>query len=95
MTATGRSQLALTIGEETRHATSSGWGSSPGLFFDYTVQEGDRDEEGISIAANALALDDGGTITAADGTTDADLTHEAVADARGAKVDGSLVTPAE
>ena len=92
VTATGRSRLALTIGEETRHATSSGWGSSPGLFFDYTVQEGDRDEDGISIAANALALD-GGTIKGPDGTTDADLTHEAVADARGAKVDGSLASP--
>ena len=35
------------------------------------VQAADRDD-GISIAANALVLN-GGTITAADGTTDADL----------------------
>ena len=92
VTATGRAQVALTIGEETRHATSSGWGSHPSLYFDYTVQESDRDEDGISIAANALALD-GGTIKGPDGTTAADLTHAAVADERGAKVDGSLDSP--
>ena len=92
VTATGRAQVALTIGEETRHATSSGWGSHPSLYFDYTVQESDRDEDGISIAANALALN-GGTIKGPDGTTAADLTHAAVADERGAKVDGSLDSP--
>ncbi len=43
--------------------------------FSYSVQEGDRDEDGISIPANALVLN-GGTITTTDGTTDADLTHE-------------------
>ena len=92
VTATGRAQVALTIGEETRHATSSGWGSHPSLYFDYTVQESDRDEDGISIAANALVLN-GGTIKGPDGTTAADLTHAAVAAERGAKVDGSLVSP--
>ena len=39
--------------------------------FSYAVQEADRDEDGISIAANALDLN-GGTIRAADGTTEAD-----------------------
>ena len=91
VTATGNPQVALTIGTETRHATSSGWGSRS-LYFDYTVQEGDRDEDGISIAANALVLN-GGTIKATDGTTDADLRHQAVAAGRGSKVDGSLITP--
>ena len=89
--ATGEPQVALTIGTQTRHATLTGWGSDS-LYFDYTVQEGDRDEDGISIAANALDLN-GGTITAADGTTHADLTHEAVAAERGSKVNGSDVTP--
>ena len=91
VTATGRPQVALTIGTETRHATFVGWGSHPSLYFHYTVQVADRDEDGISIAANALVLN-GGTITAADGTTDADLTHEAVAAERGRKVNGSLTT---
>ena len=93
VTATGGARLALTIGTETRHATATGWGSSPGLFFDYIVQEGDRDDDGISIAPNSLALA-GGTIKGPDGTTDADLTHAALAAEDDRKVDGSLVSPA-
>ena len=91
VTATGKPQVALTIGTETRQATFFGW-SRQSLFFDYTVQEADRDKDGISIAANALLLN-GGTITAADGTTDADLRHRAVGTERGSKVNGSLITP--
>ena len=89
--ATGDPQVALTIGTQTRYATFSGWGRET-LFFEYTVQEGDNDEDGIGIAANAVVLN-GGTITAVDGTTDADLRHDAVAAERGRKVNGSVVTP--
>ena len=89
--ATGSAEMALTIGAQTRYATSSGWGYDS-LYFDYTVQEGDRDENGISIAANALVVG-AGSITAADGTTPADLTHAAIAADGDSKVDGSLVTP--
>ena len=92
VSATGTARLALSIGEETRQATASGWGRSTALFFAYTVQEADRDQDGISIAANALALS-GGTIKGPDGTSDADLTHAAVARDRGRKVDGSLDAP--
>ena len=94
VTMTGSPRVALTIGSETRHADaiSGEWGSSPALVFEYTVRDGDRDEDGISIAANALALN-GGTITATDGTTDADLTHGAVAAERSGKVNGNLTTP--
>ena len=91
VTATGSPQVALTVGTETRHATFSRWGSRT-LHFDYTVQEADRDEDGVGIAANALVLN-GGTITGAAGTTDADLRHEAVAAEGGSKVDGSLNSP--
>ena len=56
------------------------------------MREGDRDEDGIDIAANALVLS-GGTITAVDGTTDADLRHDALAGGHDRKVDGSLITP--
>ncbi len=87
VTATGTPQVALTIGTQTRHATLSSW-STQSLYFSYTVQAGDRDKDGISIPANALVLN-GGTITTTDGTTDADLTHEAVAALRGSKVNGS------
>ena len=89
--AAGSPKVALTVGMQTRRATYSGWGDQS-LYFDYTVQEQDRDEDGISIAANALLLD-GGTIRAADGATDADLTHGAVAASSGNKVNGSLASP--
>ena len=88
VTASGSPQVALTVGAETRHATFSSW-SSHSLYFDYTVLAADRDQDGIRIAANALLLN-GGTITVAGGTTDADLRHEAVAADREGKVDGSL-----
>ena len=91
VTPTGRPQLALTIGEETRHATAWGWGSHPSLSFQYTVQGADRDEDGISIAEDTVDLD-GGAIKGPDGATDADLTRPAVAAEGGHKVDGSLVS---
>ena len=80
---------------ETRHAAySRSWGEDRHAHFSYTVQQGDQDDDGISIPANALSLN-GGTITAADGATDADLTHAAVAlRAWSGRVDGSSdVTP--
>ena len=89
--ATGNPQVSLVIGTQTRYAAFSGWGSDT-LYFEYIVREGDRDEDGIDIAANALVLN-GGTITAVDGTTAADLRHDALAGGHGRKVDGSLVTP--
>ena len=89
--ATGRPQLELIIGEELQHATISGWGSAS-LYFNYTVQAGDRDDDGISIPANALSSG-GGSITAADGATDADLAHGAVAAEGGRRVNGSLASP--
>ena len=45
--------------------------------FEYTVQEGDRDEDGIGIPATALILNGGTIALAADNTIDADLTHAA------------------
>ncbi|MDE0449963.1 MAG: hypothetical protein OXH96_25125 [Spirochaetaceae bacterium] len=87
--ATGEPQVALTIGTQTRYASFSGWGGET-LYFEYALQAGDRDEDGIGIEANALVLN-GGTITAVDRVTAADLTHDALASGR--EVDGSLVTP--
>ena len=85
--------MALIIGAQTRHAAySTSWGDGRFLHFSYAVQEGDRDEDGIAIPANALALN-GGTITDADGTAAADLAHAAESPGQhGGKVDGSLVT---
>jgi hypothetical protein len=87
---TGSPQVALAIGSQTRHAAFSGFASATDqhvLSFDYFVEATDRDEDGASIPASALALS-GGTIKhAGDGTTEADLVHAAVA-----ADPGSLVT---
>ena len=91
VTATGKPQVSLTIGTQTRPAPLSAWGRES-LYFEYTVQEEDRDTDGISIEANALLLN-GGTITAADGTTDADLKHAEVGVEGGGKVNGGLIAP--
>ena len=93
VTVTGYPQVALTIGTETRHADhSASWRDKDLIFFDYNVQGDDRDEDGISLPANALILN-GGTITATDGTTDADLTHAPVGPERDRKVDGGSDVP--
>ena len=95
VTVTGTPRVNLTVGTRTRAAafdarlSGTGFGRSTlSLFFAYTVQEEDRDTDGVSVAANAIGLN-GGTIEAADGTTDAGLTHDAVTDAAGHQVDGS------
>ena len=105
VTATGKPRMALTIGSQTRQAVYSGHSAFtlPGavgtfvdehvLSFDYLVQSTDRDEDGISIPANALALN-GGTIShAAAPKVDADLAYNSVPADPGRKVDGSRVTP--
>ena len=90
----GPPRVELTIGSNTRYAA---YYNPPGsddpprtlLWFTYTVQAGDVDADGIDIPANALSLN-GGAITAADGTTNADLTSAAWRDRPA--VNGSTVT---
>ena len=91
LTVTGTPQVALAIGSHTRAAAFSSI-SGTTASFTYTVLASDRDADGIAIAANALGLDGGTIKAAADGTTDAVLTHDAVAADAARKVDGSLVT---
>ena len=89
---TGQPRVALTIGADTRYAEFQNIFSYQGerryLEFNYVVQASDRDDDGISIPANALTLN-GGSIEDADGN-DADLSHGAVPDDSGHKVDGSV-----
>ena len=70
-------QLTLAVGEDNHTAdyTSSGSGSTTKVF-KYTIQAGDNDTDGISIGANALALNNG-TISDPAGNN-ATLTHNAV-----------------
>ena len=91
VTVTGRPQVGLAIGSHTRTATFSSIRLGVTARFAYTVQAGDRDADGIAIAANALGLGGGTIRAAADGTTDAVLTHAAVAADATRKADGSLV----
>ena len=61
------------------------------VVFIYTVQEGDADSDGVSIGANKLSLNGGAIEDKANNA--AILTHEAVADDIGQKVDAPDVTP--
>ena len=93
---TGAPQLALEVGARTRQA-SIGFTSFYGTFvlFQYAVQSGDLDANGISVRANALTLN-GGTIKIRGGTTDAVLRRldfHTVSDATDHRVDGSGEVP--
>ena len=99
LTVTGTPKLTLAIGSNNRDALYPA--PSPQahhqtlhrrMRFRYTVQASDRDTNGLSIAVNALSLN-GGTIRAAGTTTNAGITHSAVAANANLKVDGNLVTP--
>ena len=81
VTVTGMPQLALTVGSGTRQMTHRGGGGEV-LRFAYTVEDGDSDTDGVSIAADSLS----GTIR--DGADEADLTHAAVEADAGHRVDG-------
>ena len=63
---TGDLALELTIGASTRAAAFADGSGTPTLLFRYTVQAGDRDDDGISIAAGPGSLT-GGSIDDEDG----------------------------
>lgn len=86
---TGEPRLVLQIGDQSRSADLyEAWPGSRRFQFRYFVKASDHDDDGISIPANALRLN-GGSIRDSQGN-DADLTHEAVPDDPGFKVDGRL-----
>ena len=95
-----RPHLELNIGGEARVAKYQS-GSGKKVVFDYTVQAGDSDEDGISIGANKLHLDGGlirdaawnnpisATLSVSGIPLDAVVSHDALADESGHKVAGS------
>ena len=89
---TGSPQVALIIGTQTRQAAYSASWDGRSAYFSYAVQEGDRDADGISIAADALALNGGAIGQGGAAMAGADLTHDAVAADPAHKVNGGLVT---
>lgn len=86
---TGMPQVALTIGTRRRYATFY-YAPADGrhTYFRYWGQPGDVDMDGGVIGVNALTLNGGSIVAAADGTTNAVLTHDAVAADATSKVDG-------
>ena len=89
----GRPQVELDVGGSPRQAALFRV-NSPIVQFQYTVQSGDLDGDGISIPADALDLAGGAILLDLGGlSTPADLTHDAVpADPRH-RVDGTLEAP--
>ncbi len=88
---TGIPKVGLTIGNRTRQAVYDKDKSDElTLVFFYRVEAGDVDTDGISIAANALALNSGRIWINAGGgiAIDAKLDHDAVAPSALRKVDG-------
>ena len=85
VTVTGAPQLELNIGGSAKTAEYDSTDGSK-VIFSYTVAEGHRDANGIAIGANKLTLNSGSIKDAANNP--ATLTHSAVADQDGHKVDG-------
>jgi len=57
--ASGTPTLTLAVGSDNRTATYMSGDNSTALVFQYTIQSGDNDTNGISIGTNALALNSG------------------------------------
>ncbi|WP_233202433.1 Ig-like domain-containing protein [Limnohabitans sp. JirII-31] len=89
-TTSGTPRLALNIGGTTVYANYASGSGSTALVFTYTVLAGQTDANGISIAANSLALNSG-TLKDAAGNN-ATLTHTAVADNASYLVDTTAPT---
>ena len=91
----GTPQLALGIGTATRQASYASGTGTASLVFRYTVASGDVDNDGLSIAADALGLNSG-TIDVVGGTTDAllGLGANAIENSTGHKVAGGTLTAA-
>ena len=71
----GNPYVGVDVGGQTKQAGYVSGTETNQLRFQYTIQSGDNDTNGISIAANALKTDNG---TIRSGDFDADLSHDAV-----------------
>ena len=88
VTVTGTPQLALSVGTQTLQANYVQGTGTTRLVFEYTVQSGDTDDDGIAITADSLALPTGATIVDVRGALE-DLDHPALAAQAGHKVGGT------
>ena len=88
VTVTGTPRIPFTIGTTERHANFHGTRTGTAIKFRYTVASNDEDDDGITVAANALENTGGSTIRVGTTTTAAALDHDAVAANTARKVDG-------
>ena len=91
VTTGGRPTLDLLIGETSVKAAYASGNGTTALVFTYTILANQTDPDGISIAANSLALN-GGTLSDAVGNAATTLTHTAVAANTGYLVDNTAPT---
>jgi hypothetical protein len=85
--ASGTPTLTIAVGSDNRTATYLSGSTSNALVFQYTIQSGDTDINGISIGENSLALNSG-TIRDASGNY-ATITHSEFPDNSSYKVDNT------
>ena len=96
VTVTGTPQVDLTIGSTGRQADYESGSTTTQLLFQYEVQATDEDENGASIEASGLKLNNGRIFLLKNSTTvNADLAHSAVANQSRHKVDGVAPTLTE
>ena len=87
----GNPTLTLVVGSTNRTAQYASGNNSTQQVFRYTIQAGENDTNGISIGANALALDNG-SISDVVGNIATDLTHSVVDNNSSYKVDTTSPT---
>jgi hypothetical protein len=90
VTVTGTPQMALNIGGTTRQANYLSGSGSNTVLLRYSIQSGDTDANGISIAANSLSLNSGTIVDSAGNS--ATLSHGALTDQSSWKVDTTAPT---
>lgn len=90
VTVTGAPRFALRIGAYTRFATFRAIHGTTQLLFEYVVDESDRDDNGLSIAADAVDLNGGAIRDNAGNDADLDLDYRAFNDDPNYKVNGGL-----
>ena len=89
-TAGGTPRIALNVGGDTLFANYVSGSGTDSLNFNYTVQAGDADNNGIRIRSNSLELN-GGELTDAEGNA-ANLSHDSVPNNPAYKVDTAAPT---
>ncbi len=88
-----RPTLSLGIGSSTRTANYASGAGTSSLVFRYTVQASDMDEDGISVAANALCCTGRVLVSGTSTSAVLGLGSHAISNSVGHRVDGSTAGP--